>query len=91
MLQVPDHLNTAHDGNTRLNEYKLVVEGNSYGRLHGSLFFHEQELRLARKHVKILLQTESEIYTEGQNGRHLCPNFRHLFLTMESILFIKIW
>ena len=50
-------------------DYKLVVEGNSYGRLHGSLFFHEQKLRVARKLVKILLQTERDIYAEGQNGK----------------------
>ena len=59
----------ANDGkNGQLSDYKLVVEGNSYGRLHGSLFFHEQPLRIVRKHVEILLQTEKEIYAQGQNG-----------------------
>ena len=70
-LQVPDHLNAAQDGHMKSNDYKLVVEGNSYGRLHGSLFVHEKDLRLARNNVKILLQTEREIYTEGQNGELL--------------------
>ena len=78
-LQVPDHLNAAHDGNDKSNDYKLVVEGNSYGRLHGSLFVHEKDLRLARKHVKILLQTEREIYTEGQNGELLLSNSHYVF------------
>ena len=78
-LQVPDHLNAAQDGNTKSDDYKLVVEGNSYGRLHGSLFFHEKDLRLARKHVKILLQTEREIYTEGQNGKLSLSNSEYLF------------
>ena len=70
LFQVPDHLNSVHDdGRGSSDDYKLVVDGNSYGRLHGSLFFHEQNLRLARKEVKILLQTERDIYAQGQNGR----------------------
>ena len=46
------------------------MEGNSYGRLHGSLFFHEQPLRMAKRNVKILLQTERDIYAEGQDGKY---------------------
>ena len=70
------------------NDYKLVVEGNSYGRLHGSLFVHEQDLRLVRKHVKILLQTEREIYTEGQNGELLLSFI--LFRNSDIVCLIKM-
>ena len=52
-----------------LGDYKLVVEGNSYGRLHGSLFLHEQSLRLTRQKVRIVLQTEKEVYAQGQIGQ----------------------
>ena len=61
-------MSTASDKLHNSNDYKLIVEGNSYGRLHGSLFFHEQPLKVARKQVKILLQTERDVYTEGQEG-----------------------
>ena len=53
------------------------MEGNSYGRLHGSLFFHEQPLRMAKRNVKILLQTERDIYAEGQDGKY--PQSQSLF------------
>ena len=62
-------MNSAADKSIGSDDYKLIVEGNSYGRLHGSLFFHEQQLKLAKKNVKILLQTERDVYAEGQDGK----------------------
>ena len=62
-------MSATSDSSYNSNDYKLIVEGNSYGRLHGSLFFHEQPLKLARKQVKILLQTERDVYAEGQDGK----------------------
>ena len=63
-------MSSTSDRSNNLDDYKLIVEGNSYGRLHGSLFFHEQPLRMAKRNVKILLQTERDIYAEGQDGKY---------------------
>ena len=48
--------------------YDLVVEGNDYGKFHGSLFLHKEKLRLKRPHVDILLETEQQVYKQGQTS-----------------------
>ena len=66
-IKVPDHLKSDH----RHTEYQLLVEGNAYGRFHGSLFLHKEKLKLRRPDVDILLETEQPLYRQGQIGKKL--------------------
>ena len=63
--QVPDHLKV-DNFNTK---YDLVVEGNEYGKFHGSLFLHKEQLKLKRPHVDILLEAEQQVYKQGQTSK----------------------
>ena len=66
--QVPDHLKV-DNFNTK---YDLVVEGNEYGTFHGSLFLHKEKLKLKRPHVDILLESEQQVYKQGQTSKLTC-------------------
>ena len=79
--QVPDHLKV-DNFNTK---YDLVVEGNEYGTFHGSLFLHKEKLKLKRPHVDILLESEQQVYKQGQTSKLTCVYLLLLRLYVRNI------
>jgi len=64
-IQIPDHFRSDDD----TTSYSLDVEGNSYGKLHGSLFQHISRIKLKRQKVRVILQTEQNVYRQKQTGK----------------------